>query len=76
MIWGAIFWNGPESLYFVEGTVDSEYYCHIMDECLPDIEGIMSRKRIFMQDGTRCHTSRRTLEHLEGKNINIIEWSP
>ena len=26
MIWGAISEKGPECLYFIEGTIDSDYY--------------------------------------------------
>ncbi len=34
----AISAEGPESLYFIEGTESSEAYLKILEECLPDID--------------------------------------
>ncbi len=34
----AISAEGPESLYFMEGTENSEAYLQILEECIPDID--------------------------------------
>jgi hypothetical protein len=37
LIWEAIFYDGPEQLYFIEGTEDRDCYEDILEACLPDI---------------------------------------
>jgi hypothetical protein len=38
LIWWEILAEGPESLYFIEETENSEAYLQILEECIPDID--------------------------------------
>jgi hypothetical protein len=38
LIWTAISYDGPEQLYFIEGTKDKDCYEEILEACLPDIQ--------------------------------------
>lgn len=40
MVWAAITYEGPAALYYIDEKVNSQVYRKILEDCLPDIEGL------------------------------------
>ena len=65
--------RGTTTKQFCEKNVDSQYYQRIINENnLP----FHQQGFILMQDNATPHTSQSTLEFLEDKNIDVLEWAP
>ena len=75
MIWGAISYRGVVNFIQCTGTIDSEYYCTILEDALiPDANRLFPEGWDFMQDGASPHRSNHTKELLEANDIPVIEW--
>ena len=62
MVWGCMGWNGVGKLVEVQGTMDAEQYCDILDEgVVESFEklGLEEEERIFQQDNDLKHTSKK-----------------
>jgi transposase len=77
MVWGCMGWNGVGVLTEVQGIMDAEQYCEILDvgvvesfEKLEMVEG----ERIFQQDNDPKHTSKRAAKWFEDNNIEVMSW--
>ena len=46
-VWAAISFDGPEQLYFVEGTEDTDTYEQILNKCLPRIKKLQTGEFTF-----------------------------
>ncbi len=47
LVWAAISYDGPEQLYFMEETENTEFYKEILDDCLPNIPRFHNGELIF-----------------------------
>ena len=76
MLWGCFSSAGTGKLVRIEGTMDGAKYRGILDENL--LESAMNlklgRRFTFQQDNDPKHKAKTTLEWLNKKNINNIEW--
>lgn len=59
----------------VEGRMDSAMYIR---KCLsPIVPHIVASKSLFMQDGARIHTAKKTLKYLASKGVSVLQdWPP
>ena len=57
MVWAAISSDGPEQIHFVDGTMNSTLYKHILDANLSGIRKLWKGEYIFMQDNATPHKS-------------------
>lgn len=82
MIWGCMSWAGLGLMVFIDGSLDSNGYCDLLEEALPgslvkwkQSKGLPPRNRlIFQQDNASCHTSRMTKDYLNDVGLNVMKW--
>ncbi|SPO26551.1 related to Transposase [Ustilago trichophora] len=82
MIWGCMSWAGLGLMVYINGTLNSDRYCNLLEEALPGSlvkwkqkQAIPPRHRIiFQQDNARCHTSRITKEYFQEVGLNVLPW--
>ena len=76
MLWGCFSSAGAGKLVGMEGTMDSAKYRRILDENL--LGSVMNlklgRRFTFQQDNDPKHKAKATLEWLNKKKINVLEW--
>ena len=77
MVWGCISYHGVGRLAFVENTMNTAQYIHILSNNLEQSASDMGLASfIFQQDGARCHTSKLAMEYFEQQQIELLEWAP
>ena len=77
LVCGCIGWNGVGVLSEVQGIMDADQYCDILDggvqesfETLEMPEG----ERIFQQDNDPKHTSKKATKWFEDNNVKVMVW--
>lgn len=75
MVWGALSTRGFY-FTFVQGNVNSEKYCSILDDFIPYANALFPRGWVLQQDGARPHTSRYTQNWFSSKGIDVLQWPP
>jgi hypothetical protein len=77
MVWGCMGWNGVGKLVEVQGKMNAEQYCEILEdgmvESFEKLE-MEEGERIFQQDNDPKHTSKRAQKWFEDNNIQVLEW--
>ena len=77
MVWGCMGWNGVGVLTEVQGTMDAEQYCEILDggvvESFEKLE-MPEGERTFQQDNDPKHTSKKATKWFEDNNIDVMAW--
>lgn len=82
MIWGCMSWAGPGKIFQVQGRMNGEDYCNILQEnllptmdALSIIPGLPSKEEIiFQQDNDPKHTSKKAKTWFKDRKINLIDW--
>ena len=75
MVWGAFSSAGTANLATIEGTLDSEGYCTILEECLLLFaEDKHPNGWRFQQDNALIHTSNCTKTFFTDTDIEVIDW--
>lgn len=77
MVWGCISVFGPGYLCRIDGGLDADLYCNILqDELLRTItENNQSIEEIiFQHDNDPKHTSKKAVQWLENHHINVLQW--
>lgn len=77
MIWGCITAYGVGYLSRIDGGLDADLYCQILqDDLIKTMDYYKMKKEItiFQQDNDPKHTSRKAKTVLEELNINVLEW--
>lgn len=75
MIWACFNFYGKSSLASVSGKQDQwEYQKHLTNHLLPFMEKYGGSSPIFQQDNSRCHIARSTLQWLQDRNIEKMNW--
>ena len=70
-------WNGVGKLIEVQGTMDAQQYCDILDDGLEESFNkleIPKEDRIFQQDNDPKHTSKKAKQWFEGNGIQVLAW--
>ena len=75
MVWGCMGWNGVGKLIEVQGRMDAQQYCEILDdgllESMEKLE-IPLEEAIFQQDNDPKHTSKKAEKWMESNGINVM----
>lgn len=82
MVWGAMTWAGMSKLARVEGRMNANQFCSILDQALiPTIQASLlipdlpsQEELIFQQDNDPKHTSKLAKNWFEAKNIKLMPW--
>ena len=80
-VWAGIGYYFKTDLYFIEGNLTAEKYQEILRKnlppsYLPDCPSSIQSKWIFMQDGARPHTAKKTIELLDELDPDRIQDHP
>ena len=77
MVWGCMGWNGVGKLVEVQGRMDAEQYCEILDEGMEEsfeqLE-MAQNQRYFQQDNDPKHTSKKADKWFSDNNITPLVW--
>ncbi|KAJ4435632.1 hypothetical protein ANN_18248, partial [Periplaneta americana] len=73
MFWGCFTHEGPGALIRIKGMMNSDKYIHLLEtRIVPQLQKSFPDGRgVFQQDLAPCHTSRKTTEFFNKKNIQI-----
>jgi transposase len=74
MVWGGVWWDGKTKIKIIEGTVDSEAYRKIINECI--VQPHLADYERLLQDNAPAHKSESTLDYLDSKGIELIDPFP
>lgn len=77
MVWGCVTWFGVGRIHRVEGRMNSDQFCSILeDSLLGSLEdhGLRVDNVVFQQDNDSKHTSRKTRRWLDEHNIDRLPW--
>lgn len=77
MVWGCMGWNGVGKLVEVQGKMNADQYCEILDDGVVDSFeklDIPEDERIFQQDNDPKHTSKKATKWFEDNDIQVLEW--
>jgi transposase len=77
MMWGCMTAQGVGFACRIEGRMDAELYCSILqDELLQTVEyyGLNRDQLIFQQDNDPKHTSRLASKWFEDNGVEVLEW--
>jgi len=77
MVWGSMGWNGVGKLVEVQGVMDAEQYCEILEEGVEEsFESLemAEDERYFQQDNDPKHTSKKAERWFSDHNIIPLKW--
>ena len=76
MVWGCMGWNGVGKLVEVEGKINAEQYCAILEDGMVEsFEKLeMQEERVFQQKNDPKHTSKRAKKWFKDNNIQVLKW--
>jgi transposase len=77
MVWGCMTASGTGFLTKIDGGLDADLYCGILEgELLQTIEwyGFNQDTVIFQHDNDPKHTSRKAREWLQNHSFNVLDW--
>lgn len=79
MVWACFSIRGAGRAAIIDGTMNTEKYCDQiiehrviaqLNEWFPEGSGL------FQQDNAPCHKSKRTMDFMAAKGINVLPWPP
>lgn len=79
MVWGCMTAHGAGYLSKIEGGLDADLYCKILEEELIqtiDYYGMQKKEVIFQQDNDPKHTSKKAKKCLQDLDMHVLEWPP
>ena len=77
MLWGCMTWDGVGEAVRIEGRMDKELYCSILDEDLRSSIEFFDKNLsdiIFQQDGDPKHTSGLAKQWFKDNNVTVMVW--
>jgi len=77
MVWGCMGWNGVGVLTEVQGIMNAEQYCDILDEgVVESFEKLemLEGERMFQQDNDPKHTSKKETKWFKDNSIGVMVW--
>jgi hypothetical protein len=76
MIWGCFSIRGLSALKVISGSMNCEEYMNTIDTHLIPQAAMWypCGDWVFQQDNASCHTSKRTMEYLHSKYIDVMFW--
>ena len=75
MIWGAIGPNGGLRLICLEGKVNAEIYCEMLeDDFFSKVQGELPVNFVWQHDNAPIHVAAKTKEYLSKRTTSVLEW--
>jgi len=77
MIWGCMTWDGPGYATKIDGRMDAELYCQILEEELQEslaYYGKTVEDVIFQQDNDPKHTSKKAQTWFKDHGFEVLKW--
>ena len=79
MVWGCMGWNGIGKVVEVQGKMNADQYCEILEDGVVESFETLEieeeeEERIFQQDNDPKHTSKKAQQWFEDNNIQVLEW--
>ena len=77
MIWGCFCWSGPGFITKIQGTMNADLYCSILDdEFKQSLEyyGLEVNDIIFQQDNDPKHKSRKATQWFQDNGVEVLPW--
>ena len=75
MIWGCFTWNGVGYACKIDGKMDADLYCQILEDDLQktiDYYGLEADNIIFQQDNDPKHTSKKAKQWFQDYAIPLL----
>ena len=79
MMWGCFCWHGVGYACKIDGRMDKELYCKILEDDLQksiEYYGLDRDNIIFQQDNDSKHTSGLAKQWFKDDGIDVLLWSP
>lgn len=76
MVWGAISSRGSSVLKIISGSVNSEAYMKILEECTQSLEELFPDGWILQQDNAPPHVSKVTKQWFSTSGLQVLDWPP
>ena len=74
MVWGCMSAASAGELYFIEGNMNSNMYCEILQQSIiPSLQKLGSRA-VFQHDNDSKHTSKTTIALLKRLRVKVMDW--
>lgn len=77
MVWGCMTFDGPGFLTRINGGLDAELYCKILDDELMQTlawYNLDKESIVFQHDNDQKHTAKKTKEWLPRHGIQVLTW--
>ena len=65
---------GVGELYFIEGNMNSNMYCEILQQSMIPSLQKLGRRAVFHHDNDPKHTSKTTTALLKGLRVKVMDW--
>ena len=74
MVWGCMSAAGVGELYFIEGNMNSNMYCEILQQSIIPSLQKLGRRAVFQHDNNPKHTSKTTTALLKRLRVKLMDW--
>ena len=74
MVWGCMSAAGVGEFYFIEGNMNSNMYCEILQQSMIPSLQKLGRRAMFKHDNDPKHTSKTTTALLKRLQVKVMDW--
>ena len=74
MVWGCMSAAGTGELHFIEGHMNSNMYCDILQQSMIPSLRKLGRGAVFQHDNDPKHTSKMTTALLKKLKVKVMDW--
>ena len=74
MFWGFMSAEGGGELYFIEGNMNPNMYCEILQQSMVSSLKKLGSRSVLQHDNDPKHTSKTTLALLKKLKVKVIDW--
>ena len=74
LVWGCMSAAGVGVLHFIEGNMNSNMYCEILQQSMILSLQKLGRRAVFQHDNDPKHTSKTTTAFLKRLRVKVMDW--
>ena len=74
IVWGCMSAAGVGELYFIEGNMNTNMYCKILQQSMIPSLQKLGRTAVFQHDNDPKHTSKMTTALLKRLRVKVMDW--
>ena len=74
MVWGSMSAAGVGESHFIEGNMNSNMYCEILQQSMISFLQKLGRRAVFQHDNDPKHTSKTTTALLKRLRVKVMDW--